>query len=168
MPVYPLLATGDLATADLLTSMIYDYTLKTTNQSIISSTTYQTDTELVTPTLAVGTWEIWLDLLTASQTAVKVRWATTGTMSGNRRCLGPGSTETTAEDVSSSRWNASGFSTDVVYGFRTAGSQYWLAEHAVLTVTSAGTVTAEWGQNVSNANNTTVAAGSFFRTKRLA
>lgn len=168
MSQYPVIEVGDLWTADLANSMMPNHIIKSVNQSITSSTTYQVDSELVTPTLAVGLHEIYLYLVVTSQTAVKVKWTNTGTMSNNRKTHGPGSVTGTAEDNSTIHWQMSGFGTDVVYGFRSAGSQYHIEEFATISVSVAGAITVNWGQNASNANATTIVATSYWKCKQIA
>lgn len=167
MATYPVIEVGDIITADLLTSMQPNYIVKSANQSIISSTTFQTDTELVTPSLAVGMWEVYFNLIFTSACAIKLQWTNTGTMANNRRANGPGSSATTAEDNATGRYSLSGFGTPVVYGFRSGTNQYRVEELATVNVTGAGAITLQWGQNVSTATNTTCVATSYVRTKQI-
>ena len=170
MATYPDIEVGDPIDDDTLNAMQYSTIIKSANQTIVSSTTFQDDSELVTPTLDAGKWSVWLDLLSSGGTPFKVEWTNTGTMTGNRRCVGPGSTETDTLSNVNAQWPDRGFATDNVYGYRTeSGSpaQYWISEHSIITVTVAGAIQARWGQNASSAVTTTVHSGSFWKFKRV-
>ncbi len=168
MSKYPVIEVGDLWTADLASSLLPDYVIKSANETVTSSTTLQDDNELVTPTLAVGTHYVQLCLIVTSVVAIKLVWTNTGTMSNNRRVSGPGGAETTAADDATTQWACSGFATPVDYGFREGTAQYHIEEFATVNVTVAGAITLQWAQNVSNATPTTVLATSYWMTKQIA
>ena len=158
---------GDIIYAADLNNLS-QYVVKSANQPIASSTTYQTDSELVTPTLAIGTWHVELSMIATSATPVKVKWVNTGTMANNRRVSGAGSSVTDNADNSTGKWAVSGFGTDVVYGYRAATAQFHIEEWAMLNVTVAGTITVNWGQNASSGTNTTILAYSYWRLRQVA
>lgn len=167
MSVYPDIEVGDIVTADLLTSMLPIYIVKSANETVTSSTTLQTDDELVTPTLAVGVWSIRGSFVMSTVTAVKIAWISTGTIVGNRRCMGPGSSATTAEDNSTIRWPSSGITTANVYGYRSGTLQYHILEFGIFTVSVAGTLAVQWAQNVSSGTATTMHSTSHLEIKRV-
>ena len=158
---------GDIIYAADINNSVPRYVIKENNQSVTSSTTFVDDTELVTPTLAVGKWDLELHLVVTSTVAIKCEWTNTGTMANNRRAWGPGSTETDAGDDSTARWGLHGFATDVIYGPRSGALQFHIEEYAIIDVSAEGAITFRFAQNVSNAAATTVQANSYWKYKQV-
>lgn len=174
MSVYPLIEVGDLVTADLLASMQSQSYTKQTGTARNTTTTLAADPELTGIPLAVGTWDIDLQVFataTTSNQAIKGRWIFTGTWAATvRNCSGPGSTNTAVADQVTPA-NSRGYGTDsqdAVYGML-ASTAYSSIRESVrgLVVSVAGTLSYQWAQNVSSANNITVQPGSNFTTRRV-
>jgi len=169
MSTYPILLAGQRFTSAVATSMLYDYTVKQANQTNVT-TTLVNDTELVTPTLGIGTWDVEFEFLwsAAVASAMKTQWLTTGTMAGPKRINGPWSGTSDNGDNVTTRFQASAYTTPIIYGPRTATGTAWTKERAIVTVTVAGTITFQWAQSLSSAVATTIFAGSYVKVKQIA
>ncbi|MET0418706.1 MAG: hypothetical protein ABW022_22045 [Actinoplanes sp.] len=110
----------------------------------------------------------------AATTTAKIRtaWAVPAGTTGNRRCLGPGSTAAQADaDNIAVRMGTHNFTTTLDYnGVRNSNVfQFQLQEVAIVTTAGTeGVVAFQWAQAVTNATGTIVAADSFMRATKLA
>jgi hypothetical protein len=154
-------------TADSLNSLIPDTTVKQTVQTVTSSTTFVSDTELFTPNLAIGQWDVVFEMLWGGAVALKTQWLVTGTMAGPKRIAGPYSATTDSGDNVTTRFAASGYTTGIVYGPRAGNAAAWAQERSLVTVTAPGFITLQWAQNVSSATGTVMNVGSYVRVKQV-
>lgn len=165
------LGTGTAST-DAVTKAQLDalsaFVLKTSDESVISSTSLQDDNQLLLAVAANTTYLMDLLIIVNSPTAADLKlgwsgpsgatleWATnaphtaqtnfdSSTISVNR--LGIGSAA-----------DAAGFGSDVI--FRPSG--------LLIVSSTAGTLTFRWAQTTSTASNTTVKANSFLRLRKVA
>lgn len=155
---------GQQLTADSLNALVPQRVIKSTNQTVTSSTTLVNDSELFLDLVAGHTYRISLNVIGGGATAgdIKIGWTTSGTMSmvGTRLCTGPGvSTATTADTTA--RVSAFGtLTTAFAYGTDST-LQSGINEEFLLTVTANGRLTMQWAQNASSGTASTVGAGSW-------
>jgi hypothetical protein len=167
---YPVIYAGQTITADLLTSMLTDVTVKASTESVTASTTLQNDDELFTSVAASATYDVRVYLLHSSGTAgdIKVGWtaptgsvltwgvqgAHTGSTSSSQVADVNMQTRTIGETASFGGGSSTG-TTAVIYG-------------SLTTSTTAGTLQLQWAQDASNATATQVRAGSALIVRRTA
>lgn len=175
MAKYPVLFAGQRFTASLAGSMEADFYLKTTATARASTTTATDDPDLQVPVVVgeVSLIEFYVKYAssTSATALLKTQWGFPAGTTGNRQVGGAGSGATDGSaDNMASHWGVHGSGTAEVYGARgTSGQQLWLYEWAVVTVgATAGNVTFQWAQNVSNAASTSVVNGSLARRTRFA
>jgi hypothetical protein len=173
-------AAGDTILASDINAVIARLPVTTTKAAATArntTTTLADDPHLSGITLTPGTYDIELvffyTLTTTTTQKIKTRWAfTTGTWSTtNRACHGPGSDNVDPpESVAEATFRV--YTTDgqdAVYDSSTSAAYSAVREVArgvVVTVT--GTLSLQWAQVASSANNTTVQAGSSFTTFKTA
>ena len=129
--------------------------VKRTDESRASTTTLANDAEL-SIYLAPGTYHVRLQLATTQASGTprfQAGWNFTGTASGARRLQ----LETNAGAYFSSNGAWSGSASQP--GSWAAGQGYW-QEDLFLVVTTGGTLSSAWAQQVSNASPVVVKAGS--------
>lgn len=176
MSKFPVLFAGQRFTATLAGQMEPDYYVKGAATARASTTTVTDDPDLVIPVLAgeVCLCEFWVKYNSPAITTpplLKTQWGSPSGTSFNRQVTGPGSASPgdSGADNIGSHWGVHGQATAETYGPRgTGGQQLWLMEWAVVTVGgTAGNITLQWAQTVSNTNPVTVANGSFARHTRI-
>jgi hypothetical protein len=132
---------------------------KTANESVISSTTYQNDNELVASGVASAIYVGRLQLLVNSDAAadIKARLTLPSGAVATSWGLYKNAVATVVADMA------------VGAGVATSGSDEPLLYMGLLVMsTTAGDVQVQWAQNASTAINTTVSAGSFLMLERVA
>jgi hypothetical protein len=172
---YPVVAVGDLVTADLLQSMVPKYYVKPTGESRTSTTTLADDSDLQAIPLAVGTYEIeFLGFMTQTTTTtqkLKGRWGFTGTWNnGARNVIGPGQAQTAAPaNVTETNFAGAQASGQDVIVSTAAGGTFcsWREWSVDIVVTVAGNLSYQWAQSASSANATRLEGESSFRVRRI-
>lgn len=142
---------------------------KTADNTRTNSATLTTDTDLA-QSLAAGTYYIHARLLGIADAAAdfKTNWAHNGTATAVKHVLGPGSGNTGAPTAVASMTLASGaYNTSFTYG-TTGTSAFEIVETGIMTVTVGGTLGIQFAQGTAQANNFTLAAGSFLYIERIA
>jgi hypothetical protein len=174
MSKYPAYYAGLRLTAALLAAGQWDKTVK---QALSTKTnnTLANDAELTGLALGVGTWEVHMMLLpfcAASATPdFKTQWAFTGTWNNPvRGSVGPSSTNTAAPDVVTPvKMRLDAANVSVSYGLAAGSTVYEVHERcATVVVTVAGSLSLQWAQTTTDANATTLAAGSFVEYRQIA
>lgn len=177
MAKYPVIAVGDLVTADLLGSMLPDWYYKSVTTTRASTTVLADDPDLVIPSVpSSGTFliEFYVKYGTVAgggTAGIKTAWNVPAGTSVNRQVMGSGSTATDANaDNVTSRWGVHGFTTAIQYGTRGAVvNQQWAYEWAVVIMGgTAGNIALQWAQNTSNVTGSTVNSGSYAKSTRIA
>lgn len=173
MAQYPVITAGERITADLLTSMISDYTVKQSSETRVSTTTLAADSELTGVSLSVGRWEVVVTGCMQGGTsgiAIKTQWAFSGTWNNPIRfCDGPTSSNTVAGGSAFSRqWTGYLTNANCIYGLAT-GAAYtgFREESGLIQVTVAGLMSLNWAQNVSNANGSTITQGTKIIARKI-
>lgn len=171
MSRYPVLYAGQRITADgVLTAMQQQFVLKVSNEDRASTTTLTADTDLQIALEANAVYQVEMFIhYAANGGGFQTEWSTPSGATGNRWCLGEGSTQVSADNVSG-RWGVHNFTgTLIKYGDRASSTNLSGAlEQGIVTTSSAGTLALTWAQTSSNAANTRVGAASFMRVTRLA
>ena len=177
MSKFPNWAVGTDVSATNLANGIPNIVTKASANTITSNATLANDSELTNISLAVGTWEIEVDLWvsgngTGSVGGFKDAWAfSTGTLTGtpNRSIIGP----TTANATLAT--GAVGLQTQVLaynaaasYGLLT-GQAYWIKHFCPnFIVATTGTLSIQVAQGTSNATSTVVNVGSRVKCRQIA
>jgi hypothetical protein len=125
--------------------------------------------------LEVGSYEIELvglyNTTTTGTQGIRTRWGFTGTVGTPYRCcLGPGD-NATAPNVNATIMALAAQSTaqDASYfTLQTGGFACFREICTGFVVTAAGSLSFNWSQSVTSANNTNLQAGSYFRITRYA
>lgn len=156
--------------ADILA--LNGFVRKTADESVTSSTVPQNDNELLIAIPAAGTFliEVTLMVTSAANAAGDFRIAATfptGTMymftngaDSTLASASAGPSEHRAQAITS------GVDPALAFGASTTGTT--IAAKFLLVATASGTFTLQWAQAASNANATTVRAGSFLTMKQVA
>lgn len=175
MAKYPNWAVGlDVSAANLALG-IPNITVKSAAQSRSATAVLAADSELVNIALAVGTHWIRLNLLfyvAASATPdLRTTWAFSGTWNNPTRMrIAPASGNTTAPGSGPTLFlGGTAAETAAGYGCAAGSTPYLAVEETYnCVVTVAGNLSLQWCQNTSDANATTVDAGSAFITRQIA
>ena len=170
MSTYPTLYGGQKLTGSLLRSMQTDTIWKTANEDRNSTTTLTADSDLTTTLAANAVYLIDIEAhyATLSAAGFQTDWTVPSGATGGRSSVSNGSAQTSYLDVPGN-FGVHAFSTAVSHGDRNSSSnQLFLMERGIVTTTNAGTLALRWAQDVSNAGNTRVGAGSFMTVRRLA
>lgn len=177
MAKYPVIAVGDLVTADLLGSMLPDWYYKSVTTTRASTVALADDPDLLVPSVpAAGTFLIEFYIKHASvalpaTAGIKTAWNVPAGASGLKSITGSGSTQNDASaDNVASRWGVHAFTTAIAYGSRLAvANQQWAYEWAVVIMGgTAGNIALQWAQNTSNVTGSTVNSGSYAKSTRIA
>lgn len=168
-----MVAGGDIILASDINAQPLTFT-KLANTARLSTVTLADDPELASIPLAVGTYEIELclffTLTTTNTQKIKTRWGFTGTWNNQvRGVLGPGVNQVAAPnsvtEAQMAAYQSSG--QDAVYDIAAGGTYGFARETASgVVVTVAGSLSLQWAQAVSTANNTTVQAGTSLKIRR--
>lgn len=173
--------TSEVVTAALMNTHIRDnlnaingFVRKTADESVTSSTTLQNDDHLLFSIGATGTYVMdWFLIGTSAANAagdLNVAWtfptASTATAFG----MGPDISLASA-GVSTGQWSANAVTLTSgtlynSYGLSTFNLSIWL--HTMFVFTATGTVQLQWAQNASNANASTLKAGSHATMRQVA
>lgn len=156
--------------ADLLA--INGFVRKTANESVTSSITLQNDDHLALAIPATGTYEFDVKLFATSAANAAGDLLVgftfpTGTMSVGG--LGP-DVGLASGGVQTGNWGAvsayTSGTTFTSYGLSTFDLFIWI--HGLLVATATGTLQFQWAQAVSNANASTIKAGSHMTMRQVA
>jgi len=173
MSRYPTIYAGQRITGTLLQAMEPDIIQKLTNTDRNSTTTLADDPDLTTTLEANARYFIEIELWYAATNAsggIKTAWTVPSGVTGNRSALGLADSVSNAVPEGSGRFGVHAFTTAVAYGDRASSTNLIVAKECSMltTSTSSGTLALQWAQNVSDAANCRVAAGSLIRVTRLA
>lgn len=142
---------------------------KTVSDTITSSTTLISDSELILP-LTEGLWRVCANIGVAGPAAgdVKIAWLFGGgaAQASTRQCRGPAIGVTDAASTSM-RVSQHNWTTAIAYGCD--GSLTGAIEEVgmVLVTGSSGTMTLQFAQNTSNASATTLSSNSYAHARRV-
>ncbi len=162
---------GNVLTAAQLNALLPVYVIKLATETVNNSAVLQNDDELVVALSAGRVYRVDLFMQVGGATIpdIQVKWTNTGTMTqvGSRICMGP-SINTTDVSATSAAATTVGvlacrtvsFSTSTPYGTDTTTTTA-IHETMLISCTVAGNLQVQWAQNVANASNTTVQAGSY-------
>lgn len=175
MAQYPVITAGVKLTADLLASMLPQYVIKTADTTRTSTAALANDPDLVTGTLtAGGVYDVEFHVIFGALQAAGIRtaWSVPAGTTGNRRTLGPGSANATEANANTTemRWSVVPYATAALYTDprNAAASLTHLVEKALVTIgATAGPITFQWAQNVSNATGTVVSATSYVTYRQV-
>lgn len=170
MSRYPTLYGGQRLTPALVRQLTADMIWKTANEDRAATTTLTADSDLTTTLEASAAYLVDFELhyATLSLAGFQTDWTVPSGATGGRSSVSAGSAQTSYLDVPGN-FGVHAFSTAVSHGDRNSSSnQLWLMERGIVTTTNAGTLAIRWAQDVSNAGNTRVGAGSWLSVKRIA
>jgi hypothetical protein len=173
MSRYPVIYAGQRITGALLQSMIPDEIQKLVNTDRNSTTTVADDPDLTTTLEANARYFIEFELWYAATNAsggIKTAWTVPSGVTGNRSALGLADSVSSGVPEGSGRFGVHAFTTAVAYGDRASSTNLVVAKECALltTASSSGTCALQWAQNVSDAANCRMGAGSLMRVTRLA
>ena len=170
---------GETVTAALMNAHVRDnllalngYATKTADESVTSSTTLQNDDHLSYSIGATGTYifDLFLFAVSAADAAGDLKVAFTfpaGTLhfmaDGLDATLASGSNGTS---INTGILSATSGSSSVNFGLST--TVVGIRVHGILVATATGTLQTQWAQAASNANASTVKAGSHLLVRQVA
>ncbi|MFF2100996.1 hypothetical protein [Streptomyces sp. NPDC058202] len=172
-----LIALNRLATSGTpLYTSVYRYKPANTDRS--STTTFADDPDLTCPLDATAVYrvEFWLHYAAIDQVSTnpagrfKTMWSVPAGWTGNRSAVGAdqGTVLSGTSSGGQGRWGVHNFSTACTYGDRDSSTNQAVAmEEGIVTTTTAGSVTLQWAQAVSNAAPTRLAQGSTLCVTRI-
>lgn len=163
--------------ATTLDQCVPNIVTKVSTTTITSNTTLANDSELTSISLGVGTWEVevtlWAGGTSGAAGGLKTAWAfTTGTLTGtpNRGCIGPGATGAASSiAVTPVTMAVQPYSTAVVYGLTNTALPFYVIKEECpnFVVATAGTLSIQVAQSVSNATSTTIQPGSRVKVRQI-
>lgn len=168
MAVWPNLYAGMRATADLLTSMQSMHAAKASSTSRASTTTISADPDLQLPVeanaqyLLEGYWRFSGAAAAGIDIQITVPTGTTGSYSDSGRLA--------AAQVDSGTRTSTRLTFGVETTFSTpstSAAQVLIPSGRVIVGSTAGTLSIDWAQNVSNATATVMEADSWIRLSRI-
>jgi hypothetical protein len=172
MTLYPAVAAGQRVTAALLTAMETFYVVKPAPQSVISSTAFTPDTDLIVPVVANGVYEVTFILFITSDATgdVKTQWTGPAGATCLRVDLGP--TDTAANFVNakntSARFRSATLSDAATYQTESTANAITAIEQGIFTNgATAGNLGLSFGQGTSAAFNTTILASSYVKAVQI-
>lgn len=155
---------------DVLREMIPDEVVKSTTETVTSSTTFQNDDELFLPGVANAQYHFTLLLLHSSGTTGKFKCQFTApagaTVSWGIHNAQNAQTSSTSVEITSMPSRVLGDS-QAFGGGNLAGTTAFI-EGVFTTSSTAGNLTLQWAQSVSDAAASQVRAGSVLKMKRVA
>ncbi len=165
---------GQRITAAKLEKFVPLYVIKGSDESVASSTVVQDDDELFIANIPPGDWEIlgefWVAGTSGINQDIKYGWTfAAGTLTWSGIGLHPdwansaGNRDVVAEG---NVLDSSSPSDARAYGTVTGGNIPTQIT-GLMSNTATGTLQLQWAQNTSNADDTTLKAGSWFRLRRL-
>lgn len=184
MAVYPNVRAGQRITNDLLTSNEEAFIQKMVTTSRASNIVPAADPELILPVVANATYYVEMAISAAADgrsagatppplAGFTTVWGVPAGTTGLRSCWGPDDTTVLAgtdSNTGTPRQGVHGHATLVSYGTRGNNNAlfYVVKERGyIVTVGTAGNISLNWSQTVSNAAGTQVALGSYMTVKRL-
>lgn len=174
MAQYPLVGGGTPVDDQFLSDIIDNYVIKAADATPRIVTTIINDGDLVFPVVANAVYDVLIHVRFGALLAAGIRtaWTVPTGTSGNRVCLGPGSSNVAQTDANTTelRWAVHGYATVVNYTNprNSTSLQTFLEEKAILSVGStAGSVNFQWGQWTANATGTFVTANSYVKYRRI-
>lgn len=148
--------------------------VKGADENVVSSTTLQDDDELFIANIPPGTWEINGQLWAAGTSGINqdIKYAFTfsaGELTWAGASLHPDwGSSAGARDVSIEGELEDSSSPTAAHAYGTVtGANIPTLISGRFTNTAAGTLQLQWAQNTSNADDTTLKAGSWFSLRRL-
>lgn len=175
MTAFVPVAGGDIIYAANINTLAPRVVNKLNMTTRTSTITFAADPDLVVPVEANGIYVVKFFIKAGALAAadIKTRWdVPAGMVSSNKCVIGPGSTAVDANaDNIASRQGVHGFATSIVYnGVRnSAGNQFQILEYALVAVgATAGNITLEWAQAVSDPTGSTINVGSFAEYTQIA
>ncbi|MDQ0992157.1 hypothetical protein [Streptomyces sp. V3I7] len=173
MSQYPLIQPGRIVNVSLLQSMLPLEAYKPGDTSRNNTVTLADDPDLFLILEAQATYrvEAFIHYSASATEQIQIAWNAPAGSSGLRSAWGMAQT---VNDSSANgpqgdgRWGIHGFGTARAYGTRSGTNQLLAWETGNIITAGAGTLAVQWAQNVSGANMTRVAAGSYMRAKRIA
>jgi len=171
MTRFPDWTASEVVTATKLDQVSVDYVPKTADEDLNLSTTLQNDNHLAYAINATGTYVIDLFLLarSAANAAGHINLAFTFP-AATAYWWGPGPDATLASgSIQTTQWVGVAPYTSgggINYGLST--TVIGMHIHLLLIATATGTLQLQWAQVASNANNTTVKAGSHMIVRQVA
>lgn len=174
MSQYPVLGGGTRVDDQFLSDLIDNYVIKPADATPRVAATLVADPDLTFPVVANAVYDVLFNFRWAGLQAAGLRtsWSVPSGTTGNRECLGPGSSNVAQTDANTTemRWAVHGYGTAVLYTDprNSASLQTFTWEQAILSVGStAGNVTLNWGQNVANATGSLINATSYVKWRRI-
>jgi len=172
MTRFPDWTASEVVTATKLDQVSVDYVLKSADEDLNLSTTLQNDNHLAYTVAATGTYiaDLWLYAKSAANGAgdINVGWSfPTGTL--HYSAVGLGLTLASGNDGTVTPPTILNATSGVsVIGLGLSTATLLIQVHAHFVATATGTLQFMWGQNSSNANNSTVKAGSHMIVRQVA
>jgi hypothetical protein len=166
----PLFTAGDVLTAAKMNA-INGYVLKTADESVTSSAALQNDDHLFYTIPTVGTYAVdaWLFGTSAANAAGDLQYGFTFP-AGTFYAFSTGLDINLASGTSgTSLWAAQTATSGVAiqaFGLSTGGTAMHI--HGLFVATATGTLRLQWAQNASNANASTLKAGSHMLVRQVA
>lgn len=158
----------------VIESVSANYAVKTVNSTKASLTTPSADSDLFLQLEANAKYFVEVFIVTSGLAAADLRtnWAIPSGAGGTRRVLGPGSSAAVQADSNGiiMRNGAHAFSTQIDYSETrdVVNNAIHIQEFAnVNTGATAGQLTFQWSQAISNATGTVVHADSFIRATQI-
>ena len=174
MAQYPDINGGARVDDTFLSSMLDHWIIKPADATPRVVNSIVNDPDLLFPVEANALYDVEMVIRFASLQAVGIRtaWTAPAGTTGNRLVGGPGSANVVQADANTTdmRWGV--FSYGAAVGYTSPRNsttlQTWLLEKALLAVgATAGNVTFQWGQLVTNATGTIVNANSYIKYRRI-
>jgi hypothetical protein len=167
---------GDVIYASDINRQIGTRVYKTSNTTRNSTASTSADPELVAVLPTAGRYRVdfYIKYAATSNGGFRTDWTSTGTfntsLTANKQVHGinSGSLDGSAtSSATSMRHGVHGFGTDITYGHRDSVNQVWCHEWALCDVTTAATITFQWSQETSHADDTTVYTGSYVEVREI-
>ena len=170
MAIYPDIRAGQRMVVDVLRAMIPDEVEKSTTETITSSTTFQDDDELTLAGVANAKYHFTLLLLHSSGSTgrMKIRFTAPTAATVAWGVVGAEITTTSSTLVPDLIMPSRVIGDILGLGGGNLTGTTALIEGVFTTSSTAGNLTLQWAQNVSNAAATQVRAGSILKMKRIA
>lgn len=174
MAQFPVITAGTRLTADVLNSMLDNFIFKPADTSRASNTTMSNDPDMVCPVDANATYFIEMVILFAgiATAGFRTQWTVPSGSSFNKRIAGPGSANAAEANANTTemRWSVVSATSAVNYTNprNSASLQVYTIETAIAQIgATAGNITLQWAQTVSQTTGTVVAANSYIRYRQI-
>jgi hypothetical protein len=156
---------------DAIVALVPRLIIKASDQVYQSDTTFRNDTELTISLQANSMYVVEFVLAGVGQAVstgdLKTVWSAPSGATGIKVCHGPAVSSTSRTDTTMTSASTP-FSTAAGYGTASTTSAVAIREFGQVTTTNAGTLTLQHAQNVSNANDTGILAGSILVVTKVA